>query len=641
MKNNDFDFIKNQFEKENINAPYTLDSKVVDNLNGKEQKKIKLYESKMFKSIAVAVACVAVVITALAVTKPYILNNDNGLVADENNQVVNTFSSYSEIKSAINKMSSSSDVKGLESDNIVYAVDETVSEETGGYGGSSYAETYKQVDSVDEGDIIKNDGKYIYFVSNNIIKIYSADGDDTQLVSTIDDFYVDYSYDYDGVNNYVEEYISDIYVYGDKLVVNNNTITCENNKFSDSTTTHIYDLSDITQPSEINSFSQSGDYTSSRMIGSELYIVSYYYVNRSECKDDTDYAPYVSDGSVTNPVGIDCICYADNPDSPSYLVISAIDVQTGEKSADTKALFGADENIYCNENYMYVTTNQLDWNETSENSSEANLAELKLNIVKIKLTANDIEFVATGQVSGDINNQFSLDEKDGNLRVATTSYDDNGNLINNIFVLDEDLNKIGKVTGFAKDESIKAVRFIDNTAYVITYEQVDPLFVIDLSQPTNPQIVGQVEISGFSSMLVPVDDNTILGIGYSTSESEYTDMEVTDGIKLVLFDISNPESPQVMDTYVINDAYSSAQDNHHAIVVNEDKGYYAIPYNKSYDYAQHGAITVNVSNGKINVTNTFTIDESKEKYVSRCTYIGDTLYVLDDYKGDIFSFDMN
>jgi uncharacterized secreted protein with C-terminal beta-propeller domain len=219
-----------------------------------------------------------------------------------------------------------------------------------------------------------------------------------------------------------------------------------------------------------------------------------------------------------------------------------------------------------------------------------------------------------------------MNEKDGYFRVATS--DDNGN---NLFVFDSELNEVGKVTGFAKGESIRAVNYLGDMAYVITYEQTDPLFVIDLSNPSAPEIKGSVEITGFSSNLVFVDENTILGVGYDD----------TWGIKLALFDVSNPTSPKVLDSYVMENAYSNAQSNYKAIVVNRDKGYFAIDYNKTStdDYSTvTGGLIINVENGKINITNNYKLNTGDNcSYAQRLTYINDTIYILDDY-GNIYSF---
>ena len=650
MKNyDDFDFIKNEFEKENINAPDALDENAVMNqLEGREQKKIKFYQSKAFKSVLSAAACVAVVITALAATMPRFSDKADivpNVDTENSQQVLNTFTSVRDIKSMVEKIDKNNKIKGdaLEEK----AENESYDMSLAGFGGeqSSFAQTYKQVDAVDEGDIIKNDGKYIYWVdsSSNTVKIYSAKGKDTKLVSTIDDFEYDSTFDYSEAADYTEEYISDIYIYNDTLIVNNGANHYNGSEFNYATKTHIYDISDKTSPKETNSFEQSGYYTSSRMICSQLYVVSNYNVNSYVCKDDNDYVPYVCNGKTAQKesIALNDICYAENPNTASYLVVSAINVETGKKSADTKALFGAGTDIYCNENNMFIAMNKQEWDDNGEK------CDAKVQLVKVQLTENDIQFAATGEVEGNTHNQFSMDEKDGNLRVATTSYNKDGKEINNLFVLNEKLETIGEVTGFAETESIKAVRFIGDMAYVITYEQTDPLFVIDLSDPAKPIIKGEVKITGFSSLLVPVDENTLLGIGYSTDGGDNDiDMEITDGIKLALFDISNPEKPQVLDSYVMKDSTSEAQETHRALVVNADKGYYAIPYNSKYyeyDELSHGAITFEVKDARINVTNTFKTEDSKFEsvtnsgYVSRCTYIDDTLYVIDD-NGNIFSF---
>lgn len=652
MKNNkDFEFIKNEFEKENITAPNSLDENAVkDKLEGKTQKKIKLYQSKSFKKISAAVACVAVAVTALTVTKPYILNKNNDVPETENpQQVLNYFSDIGDIKAAVKKIEKQEQYF-LYSDTVKSASEEVATDTAeggAGGGGSSYAQTYKQVDAVDEGDIIKNDGEHIYYVNSmdNSVVIYSADGDNTEVASTIDDFKISNSdtYTEESSTAYEEyEYISDIYIYNKKLIVNtsrNVYKSADYSEYEETAVTHIYDITDISNPEEINSFAQSGYYSSSRMIGSQLYVVSNDYIYSEQCKEDEDYIPYVCNGkdAKEESIAVEDICYTENPNSASYLIVSSINVETGKKASDTKALFGAGEDIYCNENNMYVAMNEWSssWKTFSDDDGQISST---VSIVKINLSESDIKFTAQGEVDGHTLNQFSMDEKDGKLRVATTSYNKDGKEINNLFVLDENLNKIGEVTGFAETESIKAVRFIGDTAYVITYEQIDPLFVIDLSEPTNPQIKGEAEITGFSSLLIPVDENTLLGIGYSTDDSQTeNDMEITDGTKLALFDISNPENPQVLDSYVMKNAYSDAQYNHHALVVNPDRNYYAIPYNSYGNSSEGGALVFEIADGKISITDKFICGGSGYSDMSRCTYINDTLYVL-DYSADIYSF---
>lgn len=644
-KMNDFDFIKSKFEEENVTAPHGLDERaVMGMLDGRKQKRVKFYQSKAFKAFVSAAACVAVVLTAVTVVKPYLSDGDVTIdvAPPEQQQVLNTFTSVDEIKSAIKEIESVYYAYGgkggaLVDKEITDAI--TTEQPEGGAGETSFGDTYTQVDDVDEADIIKNDGEYIYYASTSrgCVKIYKPSGEDAELVSTIDDF-LKVSDEYSEKPSDTEN-VYDIYVYKNILAVNTEKYEYHNKNTDDyydadvSTLVYLYDISDVTSPKKINSFGQSGTYISSRMIGNQLYLVTNDFIYSDECKDDFDYLPYVCNGkdSEKEPIKLSDISYGTSPSESCYLVISIIDVENAKKTTDTKAVFGAGTDMYCNRENMYITMNRL-W---SGYKGISECADSQTQIVKVNFSEGDIKFTAECEVPGNTHNQFSMDEKDGNLRVATTSYNEKGNEVNNLFVLDENLNKIGEVTGFAEDESIKAVRFMGDMAYVITYEETDPLFVIDLSVPTNPQIKGEVKISGFSSLLVPVDENTLLGIGYSTHTGEFS--EVTDGVKFALFDISNPQKPAVLDSYVLKYATSDAQYNHHALLVNPQAGYYAIPYQRWDDEKaidENGVIKIEIENGKINVANNFNIDSDEN--IIRCTYVNDNLYAF-DYSGNVYS----
>lgn len=638
MKNNkDFDFIKNEFENENITAPYVLNEEfVINKLASANQKKIKFYRSKTFKSIVSMAACVVLVVTVLTTAMPHMSYEKptvNNSQANENTALLGSFASIDDIKSAVSKIESEQlSIYSNEASKTAWGTAESISETA---MDSSFGTTYKQVDAVDEADIIKNNGKNIFFVgqSENIVKIYEPSGDDTVLVSQIE-------FSTDKIENSADEYIRDIFVYNDNLIVNSFKFICKDDSgyLEEVSLAHIYDISNASNPKEINTFSQSGSYISSRMIGSQLYFLSQDLIWSNECKEDSDYIPYTKDGNdEKRSLPLNDIAYAGDSDSASYIVISTINAETAERSTETKAFFGAGTDVYCNENNMYITVSDFQC-KSIDYSMAINRAETKTTLVKVQLSPSGIIFSAVCELDGDVNNQFSMDEKDGNLRVATTSVKD-GKDTNNLFVLDENLNIIGRLTGFADNESIKSVRFIGDTAYVITYKDIDPLFVIDLSNPAQPQIKGEVEITGFSSLLVPVDKNILLGIGCSTKQGEHG--ESADGLKLVLFDISNPENPAVMDSYVMDDAYSEAQYNHKALVVNPDKGYYAIPYekyNEQYFDNEQGAITFTVENGKINLTNKFVINS--KGYETRCTYIDNRMYIF-NYSGYVDSFEVN
>ena len=248
-----------------------------------------------------------------------------------------------------------------------------------------------------------------------------------------------------------------------------------------------------------------------------------------------------------------------------------------------------------------------------------------------------------------------MDEHDGYFRIATTSQRA-GMDVNNLYVLDSKLKETGEVTGFARNESIKAVRFIGDKAYVITYEAIDPLFIIDLSDPASPRIEGEVKIDGFSTLLIPVSKDRLLGIGHATGDNGYGG-EYDSGLKLALFDISDPSQPKVMDSKEFKDMSSTAQYDHHALMVNGEAGYFAIPYEvwsneliededipvedeaedtlaftkpDTYD----AGVLLFKADDSINSVDKHRLDGSS---ILRSVYIGDWIYAL-DADGNVQSF---
>ena len=190
------------------------------------------------------------------------------------------------------------------------------------------------------------------------------------------------------------------------------------------------------------------------------------------------------------------------------------------------------------------------------------------------------------------------------------------------------MKEIGSVRNFARNEHIEAVRYIKNKAYVITYEQTDPLFIIDLSDPSHPVIEGHVKISGFSTLLVPDGENQLLGLGFSTESTEFG--EATNGVKLALFDISDPSKPAVSDSQEFPGMDSQVQYDHKALLSGENGSYYAFPYEIWNDdwtedsVPRSGVLVFSTGQGKLHVLK----DQQTEGDVRRCIYIGNYLYAI-------------
>ena len=186
-----------------------------------------------------------------------------------------------------------------------------------------------------------------------------------------------------------------------------------------------------------------------------------------------------------------------------------------------------------------------------------------------------------------------MDERNGYLRVVSLDLDVKAEHTK-LTVLDENMKNVGSVGKIAKGEECKAVRFLDDTAYIITYRNTDPLFAVSLKNPKKPKLLGAVEISGFSSMMGPVGKNKVLGIGYSESR----DGTVENKLKLVLFDVSDPMKPKVADTKKIN-KYSNVMDQPRALVYNPERGDYIIPLESSGEETQNGGmLNFKIENGK-------------------------------------------
>ncbi len=277
----------------------------------------------------------------------------------------------------------------------------------------------------------------------------------------------------------------------------------------------------------------------------------------------------------------------------------------------------------------------------------------KTVIQKISIDNGAIEYMTKGEVPGSLLNQFSMDESGDYFRVATTSqfWTMNSNIqYNNVYVLDKDLKITGKLEKIAQDERIYSTRFIGNRLYMVTFKRMDPLFVIDLADPTKPQVLGQLKIPGFSDYLHPYDENHIIGVGKETAENEWGGVSIK-GVKLSLFDVTDVNNPEQIDTYEIGTAGtdSEALRDHKAFLFDKKKNLLVIPvrevtgkeqYDSRYGYMQRvwqGAyvfdLTLNGFKLKGKISH---FDDFEEQYyywgspgaVRRSLFMDDVLYTI-------------
>lgn len=516
--------------------------------------------------------------------------------------------------------------------------------------GDDYAQTNVQVEFVDEGDIVKNDGRYLYQLivedGKQQIQIIDTEGG-LKEVAVIDDF----------------SGISEFYVSGDLLVVVESLWTmaeevessggieyCYDIAYSGNSFSyiHFYDISDRTKPGEIKKFTLNGEYKTSRISDGFLYFLSGYSTDKPESRDDLDaYIPVV-EGEV---LGEDSIYLPEESDATSYLMLISFDLSDPMAITDKMAVISNGTNYYVSDNSIYVL-------DSMEGEISDGIVCDKTNIIRFSYDKGDIEYSADGSVNGRVLDQFAMDEHEGYFRIITTVspyeaesiIDDILNKFigyhvkewlpesNSVYVLDDELNVTGKIENLAEDELVYSARFMGDTGYFVTFRQTDPLFSVDFSNPNKPEILGELKISGFSEYLHFYKDNLLLGIGYEADE----DTGRTEGVKLSMFDISNPKDVKEINKLVLEEYdHSDAFYNHNAVLVNGSKniiGFTSESY--GYDYIRNYSVfSYDDENG---FTEKYRLDCTPEDYhyEARGTYIGDTFYLLKQKEG-IGAYDIN
>lgn len=602
-----------------------------------------------------------------------------------------------------------------------------------GSAPSDFSGTNNQVAGVDEADMLKTDGSYIYTITDKVVFIIKAyPGEESEVVSKI----------------VLEDYPTSLFVNGDKLAVIgtvNDFDFLKEQGFSRNqgfSYVKIYDISDRAKPELVNEIKVEGQYNNARMQGNEIYLVSTFY---PEYRKDYP-VPVLFNGDVLKEMAVQDIHYFNIPYSnPSMVIVNSIDIESAQPLSSEAITIEGYPTIYMSEDNMYVVYTEYinEWefqqqvmielivpklSEEDRNFIErikttdadilskyekqmkilqvterylASLPEDEMDdlqekidlevkerleefkymeytiINKLSVSDGEIELQANGKVPGHISNQFSMDEYKGNFRIATTisqrwsrfidepmPVDIGGGIgdsdvasdeiavsskmaepsimppkesfsesMNNLYVLNSDLKVIGSVEGLAEGEQIFSVRFIEDRAYLVTFRQVDPFFVVDLKNPSSPDVLGQLKVPGFSRYLHPYDDNVIIGIGRDATESGRQ-----EGLKISLFDVTDVENPKEIAKYVSDEKYSSstAEWEHKAFLFSKDKNLLVIPM-YSYDYRggdnMNGALVFSITEKSIVLRGL--IDHSGNNMygpsVERSLYIENMLYTKSPY----------
>lgn len=456
-----------------------------------------------------------------------------------------------------------------------------------------YSTTNIQVENVDEADIVKTDGDYIYSISeDNVIITDAKDPKQPKVVATI--------------QSEDDDIPEDIILYKDKLVVistkgNQTQRYYYNNRMN--TVVKIYNITSREKPVLTKSYEMYEPYYTSRCIDNVLYVISSGNLRKEDDKIVVGY----NEDNMEKEMSIDKIKYLKDVKTTKQTLISTVDLNNETADIKLDSYLMNISNAYVSENAIYLL-NQKYNNDSKipikllfgfkgvfgledyyEMDSESGYYT---EIYKFDIKEN-VEYKAKTKVKGKTINQYSLDEKDNHLRIAL--YDNDGS---RVAIFDEDLKQIGISDNVAKGEKMYSSRFIGDKVYFVTYKTIDPLFVMDLSNETKPKVLGKLKIPGYSTYLHPYDENHIIGIGMETKEiiNRNSNGKVISttakvvGMKMALFDVSNVNSPVQISSVVIGDSRTTSAilTNPKALLFSKEKSLIAIPVN---NYSQDFEVT--------------------------------------------------
>lgn len=483
-----------------------------------------------------------------------------------------------------------------------------------------FSRTNIQVEGVDEPDMVKTDGKYLYLVSRGKVYIVEAyPPEDAKILSNI---------------SLEEGCARNLFINDDRLVI-----------FATSgykVIVYLYDVTRRSEPILIKSLGIDGDYIDARMIGSHVYLVASDPIWR-----------FYRDGHLKIPViRIDGRDTKIKPNEVYHFNVSEpVDTMTHVVSLDIYSLrirhksflIGRSHTIYVSRKNIYIVS-------TSRATT---------TIHKIGIDEGEIDYIASAEVPGYILNQFSIDEYKGFLGIATTTGSIwGGNSKNNIYILDENLHQVGKIEGLAPGEKIYSARFVGDRAYLVTFKKVDPFFVIDLSDPRNPKVLGELKIPGFSNYLHPYDEDHVIGIGKDTVEAlpeekerRGIDFAWYQGLKIALFDVTDPTNPKEISKVIIGDRGTSSPVlyNHKAFLFDREKELLVIPVSvcqideeikerlNGYTGSIYGELVfrgvyvynINLDDGIV-YKGRITHGQGWDHSIKRSLYIGDILYTVSE-----------
>ena len=499
--------------------------------------------------------------------------------------------------------------------------------------GGDYSGTNVQVSGIDEADVVKTDGDYIYYIAGDQLVILKAEGPKTHLVS---------------VTRFLESeenwwgYGSEMFVLGDRLMIltqgESLVWSGPDQQSQPRTLSLVYDISDRSKPVHLTTLGQSGNYVSARLADGYVYLVTSQRVWNILREDAATFLPSLSAGAQGKTLSLDSIYLYPQAQRPVYTVVSAFDLKNGLEQCASRAALGGASEIYCN-GELLVTASSTYRKEISPIAPDENGKNVQItrggsltDLMLFSLDQGNIAFLSSGSVQGSLINQFAMDIHQDVLRLVTTvnewtqyiytdgvdSYDYEDRVYNCLYTLDRNLEPLGALENLAENEWVESVRFDGDIAYFVTFRQVDPLFTVDVSNPSAPRVLSSLKIPGFSEYLHGFGAGRLLGIGYNADEETGR----TEGVKLSMFDTADPANVTEKHKQSVDASHTVVGYNHKAILVSLDKNIIAFPADGKYFIYAYDDAAGFALKGQIAMKNGDYLDSL------RGLYIGDYLYVL-------------
>ena len=611
------DYIRKEAEK--ISIPDSLHPQELEKrLEQVEQKKTKTFPR--FRHMAAA-ACLLLLVFGTVLSGRYFLqkkqaNQTQTLVAEGDETKSSDQLSYEAAYESIRSYYETQTDTDLSGEGIVYESEKEMSGSSSMSESSShekkeapsaedsYTDTDVQVAGVMEGDLVKTDGKYIYSLHDETIgygvTIYSVKGTEVKKVSNI----------------VVEDSSrGEIYLERDRLILIGTPWESDSEQEKQALTQiFIYDVSNPASPKKLRSQTQSGFYATSRTVDGYLYTFTKYRVaSTPDQKDRKTYIPQINGQDIPED-SVRCI---DNGAYNTYLVMTSLAIDGSGEFTDTLCTLGGAKVFYVSSEYIYATDTK---NQGSGILDFLNSSGSVTKIAKYHFQKGMFTYQKSRKIRGAIRDSYYMHELESNLCLVYNRDSGNG-LTNGLCILDENLKLLGEIGNLGRDEDIYASYFVEDTAYFVTYLETDPVFAIDLSDPSQPQLKSELKLPGYSDYLHSFGKNQLIGIGIGAD----------DNVKMSIFSIKKNKKLSETARKSLSDYFSAMSSlDRHSVLVDEDWQLIGLPAS-NWDSGRTDYLLF--SYDRKNETFKQLLKQKKVSANTRGIRIGDCFYVVDDEKG--------